>query len=86
MFVRGLPPTINEAGFRSHFQSSGGNITDIKLIPERRIGFVGYGSPEEAQKAVKYFNRTFIRMSKIAVELAKPVRRSLARWGQFDPY
>lgn len=71
VFVRGLPPTINEADFRKHF--SRGQITDVKIIPNRRLGFVGYSSPEEARQAVKLFNKSFIRMSKISVELAKPV-------------
>lgn len=71
VFVRGLPPTINEADFRKHF--SRGQITDIKIIPNRRLGFVGYATPEEARLAVKLFNKSFIRMSKISVELAKPV-------------
>lgn len=75
IFVRNLPPNINEADFRKHFSSKGREITDIKLIPKRRIGYVGYRSPEEAAKAVKYFNRSYIRMSRIAVELARPVSR-----------
>ncbi|KAI1082035.1 RNA-binding domain-containing protein [Whalleya microplaca] len=72
IFVKGLPPNLNEADLRKHFASRG-HITDIKLIPHRKIGYVGYKSPQEAASAVKYFNRSFIRMSKIAVELAKPV-------------
>ncbi len=72
VFVKGLPPTINEATFRKHFDFAG-HVTDIKLIPHRRIGYVGYRSPEEAAKAVKRLNRSFIRMSKITVEPAKPV-------------
>ena len=72
VFVKGLPPTINEATFRKHFDFAG-HVTDIKLIPHRRIGYVGYRSPEEATKAVKRLNRSFIRMSKISVEPAKPV-------------
>lgn len=74
IFVRGLPPTMNEAEFRKHFGSKY-EVTDARLFPQRRIGYVGYKSPEDAQKAVKYFNRTFIRMSKIGVELARPVCR-----------
>jgi len=35
---------------------------------------VGYKSPEDAAKAVKYFNKSFIRMSRIGVEIARPVR------------
>ncbi|KAH7027721.1 uncharacterized protein B0I36DRAFT_327733 [Microdochium trichocladiopsis] len=73
VFVRGLPPTLDEAGFRKHFQFSSGTITDVKLMSSRRIGYVGYKTPEEARRAVKHFNRSFIRMSKIAVELAKPI-------------
>lgn len=72
IFVKGLPPTISEDEFRKYF-SAKRPVTDAKLIPHRRIGYVGYKSPEEAQEAVKYFNRTFIRMSKIAVEIARPV-------------
>ncbi|RYP61646.1 hypothetical protein DL770_009754 [Monosporascus sp. CRB-9-2] len=72
VFVKGLPPNINETTFRKHFDYAG-HITDIKLIPHRRIGYVGYKSPDEATKAVKRLNRSFIRMSKITVEPAKPV-------------
>ncbi|KAI5865900.1 RNA-binding domain-containing protein [Durotheca rogersii] len=72
IFVKGLPPNLNEADLRKHFASKG-QITDVKLIPHRRIGYVGYKSPQEAASAVDYFNRTFVRMSKIGVELAKPI-------------
>ncbi|KAI1138254.1 RNA-binding domain-containing protein [Hypoxylon sp. FL0543] len=72
IFVKGLPPNLNEADLRKHFASKG-HITDVKLIPHRRIGYVGYKSSQEAAEAVKYFNRSFVRMSKIAVELAKPI-------------
>lgn len=72
IFIKGLPPTISEEEFRKHFSSKQA-ITDAKLIPHRRIGYVGYKTPEDAQKAVKYFNKTFIRMSKIGVEMARAV-------------
>jgi multiple RNA-binding domain-containing protein 1 len=72
IFIKGLPPTISEEDFKRHF-SANSQITDAKLIPHRRIGYVGYKTPEDAAKAVKYFNRSFIRMSKIGVELARPV-------------
>ncbi len=75
IFVKGLPPNLNEADLRKHFASKG-HITDVKLIPHRRIGYVGYKSPQEAADAVKYFNRSFVRMSKISVEFAKPVSKS----------
>lgn len=73
IFVKGLPPTFNETDFRKHFSQNGRAITDAKIFPSRRIGYVGYKTPEDAQKAVKYFNKTFIRMSRIGVELARPV-------------
>lgn len=73
IFVKGLPPTFTEAEFKKHF-SSQREITDAKIFPNRRIGYVGYKTPEDAQKAVKYFNRTFIRMSKIGVDIARPVQ------------
>jgi multiple RNA-binding domain-containing protein 1 len=72
VFVKGLPPTISEEEFRKHFNARR-DITDAKLIPHRRIGYVGYKTPEEAAKAVKYFNKSFIKMSRIGVELARPV-------------
>lgn len=62
---------MNEDGFKQHFGKY--PITDTRLFANRRIGYVGYKTSEDAAKAVKYFNRTFIRMSKIAVELARPV-------------
>ncbi|KAH8682187.1 hypothetical protein BX600DRAFT_478980 [Xylariales sp. PMI_506] len=71
IFVRNLPPTITEPEFRKFF--SKGHITDVKLLPQRRIGYVGYQCPEEAKAAVKHFHRSFLRMSKISVELAKPI-------------
>lgn len=72
IFIKGLPPNLSEDEFRKHF-SAKQPVTDAKLIPHRRIGYVGYKTPEEAVKAVKYFNKSFIRMSKIAVEVARPV-------------
>ncbi|KFY31717.1 hypothetical protein V493_00871 [Pseudogymnoascus sp. VKM F-4281 (FW-2241)] len=72
IFIKGLPPTISEEEFRKHFSSKQA-ITDAKLISHRRIGYVGYKTPEDAQKAVKYFNKSFIRMSKIGVEMARAI-------------
>ncbi|PSS12723.1 hypothetical protein M430DRAFT_21794 [Amorphotheca resinae ATCC 22711] len=75
IFVKNLPPSISEDDFRKHF-SSKQEITDAKLISHRRIGYVGYKTPEDAAKAVKYFNRSFIRMSRLGVELARPISDS----------
>ena len=73
LFVKNLPPNITEADFLKHFSAQGRPVTDVKLIPHRRIGFVGYKSHDDAARAVKYFHRSFIRMSRIDCDLAKPV-------------
>ena len=59
IFIKGLPPTITEAEARKHFSAGSREITDIKLIQHRRIGYIG--------------NRSYVRMSKISVEPAKAV-------------
>lgn len=75
IFVRGLPPTITNDDFKNHFAQRF-SVTDCKLLASRRIGYVGFKTPQDAQSAVKYFNKSFIRMSKIAVELADNVSRT----------
>ena len=73
VFVKNLPPTITEPEFRKHFATKGRQVTDVKLIAKRRIGYVGFKSPGDATAAIKYFNRSYIRMSRISVESARPV-------------
>jgi multiple RNA-binding domain-containing protein 1 len=71
IFVRNLPVNLTEHDFRTHFAQRHA-VTDIKLIAHRRIGYVGYRTLEDAADAVKYFNKTFVRMSRLHVEPAKP--------------
>lgn len=73
IFIRGLPPNLTAEEFKRHF-SKQTEITDAKFIPHRRIGYVGFKSNEDAANAVKYHHKTFIRMSRISVELARSVR------------
>ncbi|KAL1903608.1 Multiple RNA-binding domain-containing protein 1 [Sporothrix stenoceras] len=73
VFVKNLPPNITDDQLRKHFSGGGRHITDLKLIARRRIAFIGYRSADEAKAAVRYFNRSFIRMSKLSVEVAKPI-------------
>lgn len=77
IFIRGLPPHFDREDFETHF-SKQANVTDVKLIPHRRIGYVGYKTPEDAARAVKYHNKTFIRMSRVGVELARSVDEQYA--------
>ena len=76
--MRGLPPNITESDFRKHFSAKNQEITDVKIIPQRRIGYVGFKTPNDATIAAKYFNKSYIRMSKLLVEIAKPVSFSAA--------
>lgn len=78
MFVRGLPPDATPADLKRHF-SKISLVTDVKCIPQRRIGYVGYKSPADAADAIKYYNKSFIRMSRIYVEPARPVCRQLSQ-------
>lgn len=80
IFIRGLPPNFTAEEFKRHF-SKQTEITDVKFIPHRRIGFVGFKNNEDAANAVKYHHKTFIRMSRISVELARSVRDLLNESG-----
>jgi multiple RNA-binding domain-containing protein 1 len=75
VFVSGLPPTLTNDQLKKHFETRF-HVTDAHVLPKRRIGFVGFKSSEAAQQAVSYFNKTYMRMSKISVDIAKPVCHS----------
>lgn len=72
IFVSGLPPTLTNEELGKHF-SARFQVTDSHVIPNRRIGFVGFKDADVAMQAAKYFNKTYLRMSKISVEMARPV-------------
>lgn len=73
MFVSGLPPSCSNDQLRNHFAGRF-QVTDAHVLPKRRMGFVGFKSNDIAKEAVSYFNRTYMKMSKISVDLARPVR------------
>jgi multiple RNA-binding domain-containing protein 1 len=72
VFVKGLPLRFNEEQFKKHFSATAA-VTDVKLFPQRKIGYVGYKTVSEAEKAVKYFNKSFIGQSRLNVGIAQPV-------------
>ena len=72
VFVSGLPPNFTSEKLGAHFAVRY-QVTDAVALPGRRIGFVGFRNYTLAKNAVKYFDKSYIRMSKISVEIAKPV-------------
>uniref|UniRef100_A0A182M370 RRM domain-containing protein n=1 Tax=Anopheles culicifacies TaxID=139723 RepID=A0A182M370_9DIPT len=71
IIIKNIPNGFDEAKLRNHF-STCGIITDVQLkyTPEgkfRNFGFIGFESEEHAEKAIKHFNNSFIRTSKITV-------------------
>lgn len=73
MFVSGIPPTFTNDQLKKHFATRF-HVTDAHVLPKRKIGFVGFKDPEMAKQAAGYFNKTYVKMSKISVEIARPVR------------
>ena len=75
VFVSGLPPNLTSDQLGAHFAARY-QITDAVIVPGRQIGFVGFRNYTLAKSAVKYFDKTYIRMSKISAEIARPVEIS----------
>lgn len=75
LIVKGLPKYLTEDRLKEHFAKEG-NVTDVKLMKKRngesrQFAFIGYKSTADAEKAVRYFNRSFIDTAKIEVAVAK---------------
>lgn len=75
LIVKGLPKYLTEDRLKEHF-SKEGNVSDVKLMRKRdgesrQFAFIGYKSQEDAEKAVRYFNRSFIDTARIEVQVAK---------------
>jgi len=66
LIVKNLPKFLTEEKFRQHF-SSQGTVTDAKIMYQngmsRKFGFIGYKTEEEAKKAAKFYDGTFIHTS-----------------------
>ncbi|KAK9453544.1 hypothetical protein V1511DRAFT_527760 [Dipodascopsis uninucleata] len=76
IIVKNLPEGLTDEKLKGHFSQHGGIITDCKLMKtrsgkSRRFAFIGYRSVDDAKEAVKYFNKTFIGMARLDVDIAK---------------
>lgn len=77
--VKNLPQAgVTEDEIKSHFADVG-QVTDVKLKYNdfgsfRRFAFIGFKSPEAAQHAIDKLNSTYIKTSKINIELCKAIK------------
>ncbi|KAH9476672.1 Multiple RNA-binding domain-containing protein 1 [Psilocybe cubensis] len=79
LIIKNLPVYVTPARLREHFEQKGGpggTLTDVKVSSKsdgtsRRFGFVGFKSEAEAQKAQKWFDRTFIDSTRINVSFSE---------------
>lgn len=81
IIVKNLPKWASEERLRKHFGSKG-QITDIKMMYTRsgifrRFAYIGFASADEAQAAIRYFDRTFIDTARIEADFALPVTSGL---------
>ncbi|XP_077417240.1 putative RNA-binding protein 19 [Vanacampus margaritifer] len=75
LIVKNLPNGMKEERFRGMFAAFG-TLTDctLKFTKDgkfRKFGFVGFKSEEDANTALKHFNRSFVDTSRVTVEMCK---------------
>ncbi|XP_052209349.1 uncharacterized protein LOC127812867 [Diospyros lotus] len=75
--VKNLPKYATEERLRDFF-SQKGEVTDAKLMrtkdgKSRQFGFVGFRTEQEAEEALKYFNKSYMDTCRITCEIARKV-------------
>uniref|UniRef100_A0A7N6AVP7 Probable RNA-binding protein 19 n=1 Tax=Anabas testudineus TaxID=64144 RepID=A0A7N6AVP7_ANATE len=75
LIVKNLPNGMKEERFRSMFAAFG-TVTDcsLKFTKDgkfRKFGFVGFKAEDDANRALKHFNRSFVDTSRVTVEMCK---------------
>ncbi|XVF27207.1 hypothetical protein REPUB_Repub14bG0087200 [Reevesia pubescens] len=75
--VKNLPKHLAEDRLREFF-SQKGEITDAKLMrtkdgKSRQFAFIGYRTEQEAEEAIKYFNKSYLDTSRVICEIARKV-------------
>ncbi|RYG97718.1 hypothetical protein EON65_52445, partial [archaeon] len=73
--VKNIGKNTKDEDLRQMF-SSRGEVTDVKVMKtkdgkSRGFAFIGFRSDEQAKEAMKYYNNTFIGLSRISIEIAK---------------
>lgn len=77
LIVKNIPAYLTQQQLREHFESKdgpGGTLTDVKVVlkpdgSSRRFGFIGFKTDIEAQKAQRWFDKTFVHSSRINVTI-----------------
>ncbi|CAK6966611.1 probable RNA-binding protein 19 isoform X1 [Scomber scombrus] len=75
LIVKNLPNGMKEERFKAMFVAFG-TVTDcsLKFTKDgkfRKFGFVGFKTEEDANKALKHFNKSFVDTSRVTVEMCK---------------
>uniref|UniRef100_A0A672FET2 Probable RNA-binding protein 19 n=1 Tax=Salarias fasciatus TaxID=181472 RepID=A0A672FET2_SALFA len=75
LIVKNLPNGMKEERFRSMFAAFG-TVTDcnLKFTKDgkfRKFGFVGFKSEEDASRALRHFDKSFVDTSRVTVEMCK---------------
>uniref|UniRef100_A0A3B4YYG9 Probable RNA-binding protein 19 n=1 Tax=Seriola lalandi dorsalis TaxID=1841481 RepID=A0A3B4YYG9_SERLL len=75
LIVKNLPNGMKEERFRSMFAAFG-TVTDcsLKFTKDgkfRKFGFVGFKAEEDATRALKHLNKSFVDTSRVTVEMCK---------------
>lgn len=73
--VKNLPVKTEEKEIREYF-SKKWHVTDVYMLKNsrgmfRRVAFVGFTTPEDANSAIKYFNGAMFNNHKIGLEIAR---------------
>ena len=88
IIVKNLPKSASDERLRELF-SSRGEITDVKLAKTatgtfRRFAFVGFKTSEQAEAAVKYFNKAFMDTCRMGVSIDQICMSFVLFWSRFQ--
>lgn len=90
IIVKNLPKYYTRDEFKQLFESQG-TVTDAKIMftkdgINRRFGYIGFKNESDAQKALEYFNNSFIDTCRITVDIAKPFTDTsdLKTWSKYS--